>query len=403
MATTPPLPRRSLSDLLNVTRGSVGTYFDAAGRYRSAAVDAPRFTFNPDTLARRGLLIEPERTNKALRNTALTNAAWDAAGYPVTVTAAAFSALGGTVSMFSIAGSGGAGYHALRQSAIATAAGQVETISALVKKNGTRYVVLGDANDAAWHAVTFDFDTETFTGQTNATGRLVEKCADGVYRIACTFTRTDAGTILAGIGPSPNANDGSFPNYTPAGESLYAALPQVEAGGYPTSIIETAAATVARSADVVVIAAEAWFNPEAGAVFLECELLGQTVGGTAAALISLSDGTADELVAIREQQATIVGADLFARAAAATIVDTASNAYSAVGATEKHAFRYAADDYAYVKNGGAAKVDTAGGLPTLTGGHIGFIPSGATAGLIVKRLRARPAASPDATLQTYTT
>lgn len=399
-----PLSRRGLADLLTFERGGAGTYFDRRGRYASAAVDVPRFAFDPLTLAPRGLLIEPTRQNRCKGNLDLAGSDWDAATYAVDVTTGQGDALDGTITLNRIAGSGGAGYHALRQT-IATAAGQVETISALVKEDGARYVVLGDANDAVWHAVTFDFQTESFSGQTNAVGRLVDRLRDGVYRIACVFTRVDAGSLVVGVGPSPNANDGSFPNYEPAGESVLVSLPQVEQGAYATSIIETAEGEEeTRNCDVVRLPRGPWLDVEEGGLVVELELLGpaaETLGTTA--ILQLVDGTGGGYVSLREGEDGVEGVDLVVRFDGDLVVDTASEAYSAAGDVERHAIRYGVDDFAWVKDGGAPKASTSAEMPVVDRLWLGARVDGSeTAGMHLRRLRARPVKPTDAQLQAFT-
>ena len=58
------------------TRASTGTYYDSAGVLRSAAIDAPRFDYDPVTLAMKGLLLEDQSTNLALQSADLNNALW---------------------------------------------------------------------------------------------------------------------------------------------------------------------------------------------------------------------------------------------------------------------------------------------------------------------------------------
>jgi len=74
------LVSKNFSDIITFTRASTATYFDSAGVLQSAAIDAPRFDYNPSTLVAQGLLIEEARTN-SIRNNTMVGAA---AGTPGT-------------------------------------------------------------------------------------------------------------------------------------------------------------------------------------------------------------------------------------------------------------------------------------------------------------------------------
>src|SRR6187399_3314320 len=66
-----------LDPRITFTRASTGTYFDSAGVMRSAAVNTPRWDYDPATLALRGLLLEEARTNAV----SISSADFTVAGY----------------------------------------------------------------------------------------------------------------------------------------------------------------------------------------------------------------------------------------------------------------------------------------------------------------------------------
>lgn len=66
------------------TRASTGTYYDSAGVLQSAAIDAPRFDYDPVTLQLKGLLLEDTSTNIVLNSAALVTQS-------VTTTATAYT------------------------------------------------------------------------------------------------------------------------------------------------------------------------------------------------------------------------------------------------------------------------------------------------------------------------
>ncbi len=64
------------------TRSTVGTYFDSAGVLQTAAIDTPRFTYDPVTLEYVGLLNEVSATNSLRNNTMVGASAGSPGTYP---------------------------------------------------------------------------------------------------------------------------------------------------------------------------------------------------------------------------------------------------------------------------------------------------------------------------------
>src|SRR5580765_5882879 len=62
-----------LDPRITFTRASTATYTDMSGTIQSVAVNAPRWDYDPVTLALRGLLIEEARTNLLLQSGDMSN------------------------------------------------------------------------------------------------------------------------------------------------------------------------------------------------------------------------------------------------------------------------------------------------------------------------------------------
>lgn len=76
------LTAKTFSQIVTFTRASTATYTDSAGALQTAAINAPRFDYNPTTLVPLGFLVEEARTNLLLNSGTLVT-------QTVTVTAVA--------------------------------------------------------------------------------------------------------------------------------------------------------------------------------------------------------------------------------------------------------------------------------------------------------------------------
>ena len=65
-----------LDSRLTFTRSTTGTYINSSGYVTSAAINAPRFDYDPTTLTARGLLIEGSASNIATYSNNFSNAIW---------------------------------------------------------------------------------------------------------------------------------------------------------------------------------------------------------------------------------------------------------------------------------------------------------------------------------------
>jgi len=74
----------TLDPRIAYTRASTGTYFDSTGTMQTAAINAPRWDYDPTTLQLRGLLMEEGRTNLILNSATLVTQS-------VTTTATAYT------------------------------------------------------------------------------------------------------------------------------------------------------------------------------------------------------------------------------------------------------------------------------------------------------------------------
>jgi len=232
-------------------QGLVATdYIETGASTAQAGIleDMPRLDYSGSCPS---LLLEPQRTNQ-LENSEYFGS-WNNGSYPVTITSNSATSPDGTTNATLITPASGSNRHAIRDLNVVSVAGTTYTLSAFFKKAGSRYVVLGDSGDSAWHLVTADLDNGTITDETSATG-TIEPYENDWYRITCTFTRTNANTIQTFLGASPTDTETSAPVFDDISLTTYVYGAQVEASAsYPTSYIPTYGTSQTRSNDAVSI------------------------------------------------------------------------------------------------------------------------------------------------------
>jgi len=184
------LVNKTFSDIITFTRASTATFFNSAGVLTSAATNAPRFDYNPSTLAAQGLLIEESRANLFTYSAQFDDAAWLKGG---TISANEIVAPDGTLSADLLTAANTTFSGSLRQTPTVTSA-TAYTISAFVKKNNWRYVGLrfSTSTFGATEQVPFyDFDTDAVSNG-GVTGATITRTlvGNGWVRLAMTFTST---------------------------------------------------------------------------------------------------------------------------------------------------------------------------------------------------------------------
>jgi hypothetical protein len=192
------------------------------------------------------ILVEPQRTNLALRSEEFSNATWEK-GTPITLVSNTTE----TTSPFGInnatkATANGTGLIHIRQTAY-SATTSPTTSSIFVKKANNRYVGLRNGGAGTLHDV-FDFNTETWTNNSGSTLSF-DKLINGWYRLKSSRTNTLANTYLSIIIPD---NTSGNETATVSNLTLYIFGAQAELNVlYATSYIPTIASSVTRNADVI--------------------------------------------------------------------------------------------------------------------------------------------------------
>ena len=234
--------------------GANGTYFDSAGVLQDAASNTPRFDYNRSTLAPRGILIEPARTNSIRNNTAQGGGAgvlptnWNVAGGAgMTVTYLGTGTEDG-IPYFDVRFQGTPGATSswcIRfelAGVIAATLGQTWTQSAFVR------MIAGSTTNLAALALaiqcldagTVIVESSNASVLSTVTGSKLSVCrGSGAYTVANANTVSIRSQVTI-----------SYTNGLAVDITLRIGLPQLELGAYATSPIKTTSAAVTRSADL---------------------------------------------------------------------------------------------------------------------------------------------------------
>ncbi len=226
-----------LDPRLTFTRSTTGTFINSSGYVTSAAINAPRFDYDPTTLQPRGLLIEGSATNLARRsddfNTTVTDGTqWVAAGYTAgTLSTTLPDGTTGNARRISIASGSGS----FRSADITVTASTAYTFSFWARNNGGSQARFRVWNVTAGSSIV-DY-TQSINNYVSQIGGANNTSSTWV-RVSVQFT-TPAGCTAIYV----------YPTSSDAGTvDLLIWGAQVEAGSV-SSYIPTVASTATRAAD----------------------------------------------------------------------------------------------------------------------------------------------------------
>jgi hypothetical protein len=241
-----------LDPRITFNRASTGTYFDASGVMQTAAVNAPRWDYDPQTLLLRGLLLEEQRENRTLQSADISNAAWTkaSAGGPAapTVTGNQVVAPDGTTtaSRVTIPAVSSAGTVSFVQQALAAGASVAPwTFSVYLRGN-----VGGEQTYICIYDGITDYRVKQRVTLTTSWQRYVVTSPNNLTTATWyTFIGTDM----------RDAGETSTPAAT-----IYAWGAQMEQGAFPTSYIPTTGSNLTRAVDLISMPLGSWFDNTKG-------------------------------------------------------------------------------------------------------------------------------------------
>jgi hypothetical protein len=350
----------TLDPRITFTRATTATFTGSNGLIQTAVIDAPRFDYNPTTLAPLGLLIEEQRTNLVLYSEQFDDAAW--VKLSATVTANQIVAPDGTTTGDYMNTT--AAFQGIRQSPGigTTTANAPYALSVYVKPvSGASTVILAlnDVTSANSVRVTYtlsgagSFGSATIGGTATLVSRDIQAVGNGWYR--CVLVGTVNTTWLFGSLLSSTA--------TSTVQGIWGA--QLEAGAFPTSYIQTVASQVTRSADVAVMTGtnfSDWYNAAEGTLYAEWNSVGSL--SDSRIVYALSNGTFNNVNYLTAATASASNQSVNTIRSSNT-----TQAITAVpGAYTNYTYRktaavYKVNDFALSGDGSAVVVDTSGLLP----------------------------------------
>lgn len=354
-------------------RASTGVYTDRLSVLRTAAASTPRWDFHPITGLSRGLLFEPQRTNLFLRARELDNAAWTKTG--MTVSANTSMAADGTMALETLAATA---VGANVAQACTITAGNAITVSVYARASTSSHLLLS-LNDGVNGALCwFNLQAGTIGTHTAGTGTVlfafkdIEVCGAGLYRCSLSVTTSTSTAFAATFGPA--AADGIG---TAIGDVIFAGDAQFEAASTATSFIATSSTAVTRSADFLSVPTSgSWFNATEGTMIFDFLVSRRTPTGSV--VFGGIGDTFSNTIYLSRSNSSVFMTVLSGGPQQALIGKTLD---WTIGARNRVAMAWRANDFCIVANGGTAALDTNGALPvTPVRLMVGAAPYAATGG-----------------------
>ena len=243
-------PTSGLGDM-TVVRATTATRVNSAGLIESVAINVPRLDYPPLGGCPR-ILVEPLRTNLALRSEEFNDASWTKIGS--TISANSTTAPNGTTTADKLIEGTLLGNHYINRNI--TNSNSLFSFSVFAKKSERNFLFLQafatvPNNFTYVPSAYFDLDNGTVGTVSSATA-TIQDYGNGWYR--CTLNCTSIFSQLsASVGMYiMTATANGVSTYLGDGTSgIFIWGAQAEAGSSPTSYIPTVAATVTRNADVI--------------------------------------------------------------------------------------------------------------------------------------------------------
>jgi len=354
-----PLVNYAFADLITFTRSSTATFVGSNGLIQSAAIDAPRFDFDPVTLAPKGFLIETGRTNLLLYSAEFDNAGWSKTNS--TITANATTAPDGTLT--------GDKHVPALAATIGVGASETRVFQSPSATSGTTYTFSIYAKAGEFDQIEFALIvTPTAVAKFSLTSGTVISGTDasitpagnGWYRCAFTVVATATGALqvrFSAQSSTVSVGDGT------SGIFVWGA--QLEAINFATSYIPTVASTVTRATDGAVMTGtnfSNWFNASEGTFVVSASVM-LTTGNRG--IYAASDGTNNNRIYLNLTNANPANTNHFISASSVTQADVVVSEPISANTVFRDAFAYRENNVNGATNGVLGTADTSVTLPVV--------------------------------------
>lgn len=310
------LTTTSLDSRITFTRASTATFVGSNGLIQTAAIDAPRFDYDPVTLAPKGLLIEAARTNLALYSNDFTQVNWAKTNITPALTAVGPDGAANSASTLTATAGNGTALQSI------TSASAARATSCYVKRRtGTGTIEMTQDGGTTWAAVTV---TSNWTRVSIASATVTNPSVG--FRIVSSGDEIDVWGF------------------------------QCENGAFSTSVIPTTTTSGPRSVDIATMTGtnfSSWYNQSEGTFVASADTLKPSGVAQTANLNSANDGTSSNAVSLR-----------FGTSGATGLVQTGGSAQTAFAGAAytantpvKWGMAYRLNDTALCVAGGAVATD----------------------------------------------
>jgi hypothetical protein len=398
-----------LDSRITFTRASSASYYDSTGTLQTAAINAPRFDYNPSTLAARGLLIEEARTNSVRNSSAVGGSAGVA---PTNWSASGTSGSGVTATVSAVGTENGIPYVDLAITGTATATGTAfsfsfETASGAAASASTAYaqsfflkLVNGSQSDTTLNS-RIRWNNVSGSVITTVDSPAITPTTAALSSQRVSFSGTSP-LLTAYIQPQLRIAvvNGTTYNFT-----LRVAYPQAELGAFATSVIPTTTVAATRSQDVATMTGtnfSSWYNQSQGTFVTQFVLEGvKSVAGQR--VITTDDGSTTNQM-LESGSSTNTFQTTVTTGGVTQVSQTVPSFTLAGFTTYKSALGYADNNTNTAINGLLATNDTSCTMPTaLTTFRFAASTTTVTANVWYASLKFYPIRLPDGTLQGLTT